>query len=252
MPVAVWRETIEHYYPNTGWVALRAETLERSSARAVAAGCATTTPASQRLLGEPAMPDQLEQLVDSLLYEGYALYPYTPRPPRTPPRRRSGSSTRPRYAAALAEHLRPPRAALRLPRPRRRGSSPRCGSSPQAGDRHRGRRTACLGRTRAVGTLAASSWSAHAPPSSETRSDGARSVAAASHCPPGRPSGGTLRSGRSGSRTARPCAPGLDRPDALARSLVSTHPMLRDRRRAVPLAARAPCASAQHLPGAGE
>ena len=28
MPVAVWRETIEHYYPGTGWVALRAETLE--------------------------------------------------------------------------------------------------------------------------------------------------------------------------------------------------------------------------------
>ena len=28
MPVSVWRETIEHYYPNTGWVALRSQTLE--------------------------------------------------------------------------------------------------------------------------------------------------------------------------------------------------------------------------------
>jgi len=28
LPVSVWRETIEHYYPNTGWVALRTETLE--------------------------------------------------------------------------------------------------------------------------------------------------------------------------------------------------------------------------------
>ena len=28
MPVSVWRETIEHYYPNAGWVGLRAETLE--------------------------------------------------------------------------------------------------------------------------------------------------------------------------------------------------------------------------------
>src|SRR5262249_58320757 len=28
MPVSVWHETIEHYYPNTGWVALRSQTLE--------------------------------------------------------------------------------------------------------------------------------------------------------------------------------------------------------------------------------
>jgi hypothetical protein len=28
MPVSVWRETIEHYYPHTGWVALRSQTLE--------------------------------------------------------------------------------------------------------------------------------------------------------------------------------------------------------------------------------
>jgi Family of unknown function (DUF6084) len=27
MPVAVWRETIAHYYPNTGWVGMRSETL---------------------------------------------------------------------------------------------------------------------------------------------------------------------------------------------------------------------------------
>ena len=41
------------------------------------------------------MTEALEQLVDSLLWEGYALYPYTPRArPRTQPRRRSGSSTR--------------------------------------------------------------------------------------------------------------------------------------------------------------
>ena len=27
LPVAVWRELIEHYYPRTGWIALREETL---------------------------------------------------------------------------------------------------------------------------------------------------------------------------------------------------------------------------------
>jgi hypothetical protein len=36
LPVATWRDLIEHYYPNTGWVALRGETmdaLEREKAR---------------------------------------------------------------------------------------------------------------------------------------------------------------------------------------------------------------------------
>ena len=28
LPVSVWRETIEHYYPGTAWVAVRTETLE--------------------------------------------------------------------------------------------------------------------------------------------------------------------------------------------------------------------------------
>lgn len=28
MPIDVWRETIEHYYPNTGWLSLRSATLE--------------------------------------------------------------------------------------------------------------------------------------------------------------------------------------------------------------------------------
>ncbi len=28
LPVATWRELIEHYYPRTGWIALRQETLE--------------------------------------------------------------------------------------------------------------------------------------------------------------------------------------------------------------------------------
>jgi len=27
MPVSVWRQTVEHYYPNTNWVALRSDTL---------------------------------------------------------------------------------------------------------------------------------------------------------------------------------------------------------------------------------
>lgn len=38
MPVATWKEMIEHYYPRTGWVALGAETLEALSARKAARG----------------------------------------------------------------------------------------------------------------------------------------------------------------------------------------------------------------------
>src|SRR4029079_15963983 len=28
MPVSVWRELIDHYYPQTGWIGLRTETLD--------------------------------------------------------------------------------------------------------------------------------------------------------------------------------------------------------------------------------
>jgi hypothetical protein len=41
MPVSVWRETIEHYYPNTAWVALRSETLEQLRRAKVDRGLAT-------------------------------------------------------------------------------------------------------------------------------------------------------------------------------------------------------------------
>jgi hypothetical protein len=35
MPVSVWTETIEHYYPNTAWVALRSQTLDLLERRRV-------------------------------------------------------------------------------------------------------------------------------------------------------------------------------------------------------------------------
>ena len=51
MPVAVWRETIEHYYPNTGWVALRSETLVALERERVARGLPTYDACVQHLLG---------------------------------------------------------------------------------------------------------------------------------------------------------------------------------------------------------
>jgi hypothetical protein len=48
------------------------------------------------------MPDQLEQLLDSLLYEGYALYPYTPTTTKNSTPTPFGIAYPTRYAAGLA------------------------------------------------------------------------------------------------------------------------------------------------------
>jgi Family of unknown function (DUF6084) len=52
MPVAVWRETIEHYYPNTGWVALRLQTLEALQRAKRARGAATLDDCVAQMLEE--------------------------------------------------------------------------------------------------------------------------------------------------------------------------------------------------------
>jgi hypothetical protein len=52
MPVAVWKDTIEHYYPNTGWVGLRSETLEALQRLKVERGLATFDAAVAELLSE--------------------------------------------------------------------------------------------------------------------------------------------------------------------------------------------------------
>jgi hypothetical protein len=54
MPVSVWRETIEHYYPNTGWLALRSETLEALQRAKLDRGLATLDACVSSLLGEVA------------------------------------------------------------------------------------------------------------------------------------------------------------------------------------------------------
>jgi hypothetical protein len=52
MPVSVWNETIEHYYPNTAWVALRSQTLEALERRRVDGAHATFDATVADLLGE--------------------------------------------------------------------------------------------------------------------------------------------------------------------------------------------------------
>ncbi len=52
MPVSVWQETIEHHYPNTGWVALRSETMQSLERERLARGLPTYDACLQRLLGD--------------------------------------------------------------------------------------------------------------------------------------------------------------------------------------------------------
>ena len=52
MPVSVWRETIEHYYPNTAWVALRSATLESLQREKLRRGLPTLDACLEQLLDE--------------------------------------------------------------------------------------------------------------------------------------------------------------------------------------------------------
>jgi uncharacterized protein DUF6084 len=52
MPVSVWRDTIEHYYPNTGWVALRSQTLEALQRAKLERGLPTLDACVEALLAD--------------------------------------------------------------------------------------------------------------------------------------------------------------------------------------------------------
>jgi Family of unknown function (DUF6084) len=52
LPVAVWRETVEHYYPATGWAALRTHTLDALERERVARGLPTFDACVAQLLQE--------------------------------------------------------------------------------------------------------------------------------------------------------------------------------------------------------
>jgi Family of unknown function (DUF6084) len=54
MPVSVWRETIEHYYPNTNWIALASDTVDALRKAKLRRGVATFDACVQALLAEDA------------------------------------------------------------------------------------------------------------------------------------------------------------------------------------------------------
>ena len=52
MPVMVWRETIEHYYPATAWIAVRADTFEALQREKLDRGLATLDACVSELLNQ--------------------------------------------------------------------------------------------------------------------------------------------------------------------------------------------------------
>jgi hypothetical protein len=52
LPVSVWQETVNHYYPNTGWVALRTETLRELQRAKLDRGLATLDATVSALIDE--------------------------------------------------------------------------------------------------------------------------------------------------------------------------------------------------------
>ena len=57
MPVEVWAQTIEHYYPNTAWVAVRSQTLEALQEAKRQRGIPTLDECLTQLLAEAARDD---------------------------------------------------------------------------------------------------------------------------------------------------------------------------------------------------
>ena len=73
MPVAAWKHVMDAYYPGGGWVRLTPPRSTRSRrARRPRA------PLLRRAGGGAPAMSRLDELVDTLLWEGHQLYPYTP------------------------------------------------------------------------------------------------------------------------------------------------------------------------------
>ena len=111
---------IEPHYPASGWIRLHADTLRRAApaggrARAALAGGLRRRRCSPSGGGcrEPPRDALSRSCVDSLLLEGYALYPYTPGATKNATPTPFGIVYPPAYAAAR----RRPSTTCRLPVP---------------------------------------------------------------------------------------------------------------------------------------
>jgi hypothetical protein len=189
------------------------------------------------------MCESLEQLIDVLLYEGYALYPYTPGAAKNATPTPFGILYPPTYAAALPSTFERLELRCQLRAPPEAVLSAEVRFLAAAGERHE----AAAHRVRladvTVGVLAASSATGEPGQSGQPGANGAssrpgmqREVETAQESL-GRlllALGLSAHELHSGSyevtlavENRTPCAQGLDRSGALAHSLLSTHPILR-------------------------
>jgi hypothetical protein len=183
---------------------------------------------------EAATPDPLDQLVDALLYEGYALYPYTPGAAKNATPTPFGILYPPRYAATLPSTF--ARLELRcvLQAPPEAVLSAEVRFLAATGERHE----AVAHRVRLADTTVA----ALAAPSVTGEHGAEREVEIAGEVEIAEEPPRWLRLALSlraheltpGScevalavENRTPCAQGLDRSGALTRSLLSTHPIVR-------------------------
>ena len=151
------------------------------------------------------MDPQLEELVTSLLYEGYALYPYTPGATKNATPTPFGIVYPPGYAAALRRRVRPPADRLCAVRRRAGELSAEVRFLQPAGERHQ-----AMPRRIELGEPGRS------------RSTSARFADASRLARGGTTAGAGLRPQRDDLRR-----PDADRAEALRHSLLSTHVVLR-------------------------
>ena len=74
MPVDAWKTAMEAFYPGGGWVRLETDTLDALATRKAERGDHSF---DDTVAGAAGM-SRLDELVDTLLWEGHQLYPYTP------------------------------------------------------------------------------------------------------------------------------------------------------------------------------
>jgi hypothetical protein len=173
------------------------------------------------------MRESLEQLIDSLLYEGYALYPYTPGATKNATPTPFGIVYPPAYAAPSASTFDHVELRCVLQAPPEAQISAEVRFLAASGERHEAAAHRLELPTTSVGALAGPS-SGGGPPverDAELEQPGTRLLLALGLSAHGLGPGTYELALRVENRTVCPAA--LDRAAALARSLLSTHPILR-------------------------
>jgi hypothetical protein len=174
------------------------------------------------------MPEALEQLIDSLLYEGYALYPYTPGATKNATPTPFGIAYPPAYAVELAstfDHLEL-RCVIEAPRDAQIGAEVRFLAA--SGERHQALAHRLSLTDTSLGTLVQRTLRGESALARDVELEAAPDRRLAVRLSLGATE---LEAGayelvlRVENRAL--CAGGLDRAGALAHSLLSTHPILK-------------------------